>query len=55
MPIPGTTKLPRLAENVAAVDIELSAQELAAIEEVAPKGFAAGDRYDERRMTMMNL
>jgi aryl-alcohol dehydrogenase-like predicted oxidoreductase len=55
VPIPGTTKLPRLAENVAAVDIELSAQELAAIEEVAPKGFAAGDRYDERRMTMMNL
>ncbi len=55
VPIPGTTKLARLAENVAAVDIELSAQELAAIEEVAPKGFAAGDRYDERRMTMMNL
>jgi len=55
VPIPGTTKLARLAENVAAVDIDLSAQELAAIEEVAPKGFAAGDRYDERRMTMMNL
>lgn len=55
VPIPGTTKLARLAENVAAVEIELSAQELAAIEEVAPKGFAAGDRYDERRMTMMNL
>jgi len=55
VPIPGTTRLARLAENVAAVDIELTAGELAAIEDVAPKGFAAGDRYDERRMTMMNL
>jgi aryl-alcohol dehydrogenase-like predicted oxidoreductase len=55
IPIPGTTKLERLAENVAATDIELSPAELAAIEDVAPKGFAAGERYDERRMTMMNL
>jgi len=55
VPIPGTTRLARLAENVAAVDLALSPDEFAAIEEVAPKGFAVGERYDERRMTMMNL
>lgn len=55
LPIPGTTKPERLAENVAAVGIELGADELAAIEEAAPKGFAAGERYDAGRMAMMNL
>jgi len=55
VPIPGTTRLARLAENAAAVEMTLSPDELAAIEDVAPKGFAAGERYDERRMTMMNL
>lgn len=54
IPIPGTTRPARLDENVAALDITLSAEELAAIEEVAPKGFALGARYDEKRMTMMN-
>ncbi len=55
IPIPGTTRLERLAENAAATDLLLSPAELQAIEDVAPKGFAAGDRYDARRMTMMNL
>ncbi len=55
IPIPGTTKAARLDENVAATEIALSAAELAAIEDVAPKGFARGERYDAKRMTMMNL
>ncbi|HMM75310.1 MAG TPA: aldo/keto reductase [Gammaproteobacteria bacterium] len=55
VPIPGTTKPERLDENAAATEIELTAAELAAIEEVAPKGFALGERYDAKRMTMMNL
>ncbi|MGE3771520.1 MAG: aldo/keto reductase [Gammaproteobacteria bacterium] len=55
VPIPGTTKPERLDENAAATEIELTAAELAAIEEAAPKGFACGERYDAQRMTMMNL
>jgi aryl-alcohol dehydrogenase-like predicted oxidoreductase len=55
VPIPGTTSLSRLEENAAAVELTLDAAELAALEDAAPKGFAAGQRYDERRMTMLNL
>ena len=55
IPIPGTTKLERLAENVAATELTLSATELAEIEKAAPKGFARGERYDAQRMMMMNL
>jgi aryl-alcohol dehydrogenase-like predicted oxidoreductase len=49
-PIPGTTSLKRLEENLAAAEISLTAGELAAIEAVAPKGFAAGTRYPEAGM-----
>lgn len=45
VPIPGTRSLDRLAENAAAADITLSREELAAIDELAPKGVAVGDRY----------
>ncbi len=45
VPIPGTRSLERLAENAAAADITLSPEELAAIDELAPKGIAVGDRY----------
>src|SRR3954454_23402538 len=45
VPIPGTTKVKNLEENVAAAEIELNDDELARIDEVAPKGVAAGDRY----------
>ncbi len=55
VPIPGTTKVARLEENAAAVDLTLDSAELAALEDAAPKGFAAGGRYDDRRMTMLNL
>jgi aryl-alcohol dehydrogenase-like predicted oxidoreductase len=44
--IPGTTNLGRLEENVAAAELELTGDELAALDTVAPKGVAAGDRYD---------
>ncbi len=55
LPIPGTTNLARLAENVAAVAITLTPAELALIEDAAPKGFAAGERYDEQHMPALNL
>ena len=54
VPIPGTTKIERLEENAAAVDIEIASDELASIDAVAPKGVAAGDRYDDRGMRTVN-
>jgi aryl-alcohol dehydrogenase-like predicted oxidoreductase len=45
VPIPGTTNCERLEENIHAADIQLSAAELEAIERIAPKGVAVGDRY----------
>ncbi|HEY0190201.1 MAG TPA: aldo/keto reductase [Kofleriaceae bacterium] len=54
VPIPGTRKLSRLDENIAATEIVLSADDLAAIDRVAPLGAAAGPRYTEDRMTLIN-
>ena len=45
VPIPGSKSRKHLEENVAAVEIELTAAELRRIDEVAPKGVAVGDRY----------
>lgn len=53
-PIPGTTRVQRLEENLASADISLSAEELAAIETVAPKGVAAGTRYPEASMKVLD-
>ena len=53
VPIPGTKRRKYLEENVAAAEIKLSASELARIEEVAPRGFAAGDRYHD--MSTVNV
>jgi aryl-alcohol dehydrogenase-like predicted oxidoreductase len=47
VPIPGTTKLHRLEENAAAVDVELSAADLQEIETAAAKIAVEGDRYPE--------
>jgi aryl-alcohol dehydrogenase-like predicted oxidoreductase len=44
VPIPGTRRPGRLAENAAAAGIDLSAAELAELEAVAPRGAWAGDR-----------
>jgi aryl-alcohol dehydrogenase-like predicted oxidoreductase len=45
VPIPGTKKRERLAENLGAADVELSAADLARLDELAPAGAAAGARY----------
>jgi aryl-alcohol dehydrogenase-like predicted oxidoreductase len=45
VPIPGTTKVANLEQNVAAAEIELSAEDLERLDEIAPAGVAAGDRY----------
>jgi aryl-alcohol dehydrogenase-like predicted oxidoreductase len=49
-PIPGTTHMERLEENLAAADIELTPDQLAAIDAAAPRGFAEGTRYPEASM-----
>jgi aryl-alcohol dehydrogenase-like predicted oxidoreductase len=47
VPIPGTRRRAHLEENVAAVGITLSEDDLERLDEVAPKGVAAGDRYPD--------
>ncbi|HEY0159179.1 MAG TPA: aldo/keto reductase [Thermoanaerobaculia bacterium] len=47
VPIPGTKQRKYLEENVRAMEIRLSDEELQRIEEVAPKGAVAGDRYPD--------
>jgi aryl-alcohol dehydrogenase-like predicted oxidoreductase len=55
VPIPGTRKLHRLEENIGAADIELSADELAEIEDAASKIQVQGGRYHEAQERMTNL
>ena len=50
VPIPGTTKLHRLEENIGAVDLELTAGDLRAIEDAASKITVHGARYPEALM-----
>lgn len=45
VPIPGTKNIKYLDENIAALDIELSADDLHVIDAAAPKGATSGDRY----------
>src|SRR4051812_19714133 len=45
VPIPGTKRVAYLEENAGASYVDLSADELARLEEIAPKGAAAGERY----------
>jgi aryl-alcohol dehydrogenase-like predicted oxidoreductase len=54
VPIPGTKRRRYIEENVAASDVQLTAADLARIEEVAPKGAAAGPRYAEPMMRFVN-
>ncbi|TNM61177.1 aldo/keto reductase [Streptomyces sp. NP160] len=47
VPIPGTTKVSRLEENVGALDVHLTADDLARLDEAAPAGATAGERYPD--------
>ena len=47
VPIPGTKRVKYLEENARALDVELSVSELQRIDEAAPKGVAAGERYPD--------
>ena len=50
-PIPGTKRVSRLEENAAALDVELSNDELAHINDIFPLDVAAGTRYPESNMS----
>ncbi|MGI5470192.1 aldo/keto reductase [Streptomyces sp. CA-132043] len=54
VPIPGTRREKYLLENVAAVAVGLSADELAAIDAVAPADAVAGTRYDASSLAFVN-
>ncbi len=55
VPIPGTTKRAHLDENLAALGITFTPAELARINEIAPRGAAAGERYPEMGMKVLSL
>ncbi len=53
VPIPGSRRIPHLEENIAAVNITLTREELRQIDDAAPAGAAVGDRYPD--MSRVNL
>ncbi|WHY65135.1 aldo/keto reductase [Neobacillus sp. SuZ13] len=55
VPIPGTKRIKYLEENVGALQISLTATDIERINEVAPRGVAAGERYHEAGMKGVNL
>jgi aryl-alcohol dehydrogenase-like predicted oxidoreductase len=55
VPIPGTKHVRYLDENIGALDVSLSSDELQRLDEILPAGAAAGERYHERGMETVNL
>ena len=55
VPIPGTKRVKYLEENVGALDVNLTADDLAQIERILPKGAAAGQRYNEKMMQLIDV
>jgi aryl-alcohol dehydrogenase-like predicted oxidoreductase len=54
VPIPGTKRVEYLEENVGALDVQLSPEDLQAINAIAPQGAAAGSRYPAEMMKSVN-
>ena len=54
VPIPGTKKRSRLEENVGALDLRITAEDLARIDSILPSGAAAGARYAAPQMQALN-
>ena len=54
VPIPGTKRRRYLEENAGALEVELTGEDLAAIEEVTPRGSVAGARYNPEMMANVN-
>jgi aryl-alcohol dehydrogenase-like predicted oxidoreductase len=55
IPIPGTKKKQRLVENIGALAVELTKDDLAQIADSIPVGAAAGLRYPEGQMKSLYL
>jgi aryl-alcohol dehydrogenase-like predicted oxidoreductase len=55
VPIPGTKRSERVDENVAALDVKLSNDEVARLSSALPPGAAAGTRYAEAQMKAVYL
>jgi aryl-alcohol dehydrogenase-like predicted oxidoreductase len=55
VPIPGTKHRSKLEENVGAVNVRLTAQDLERIDRIIPPGAAAGLRYPQAHMQALNL
>jgi aryl-alcohol dehydrogenase-like predicted oxidoreductase len=54
IPIPGTSSIKRLEENVGAVDVSLTSRDLEEIEKASPKGAAAGSRYAPEMLSLVD-
>ncbi len=55
VPIPGTKHVRYLDQNIGALDVTLSREELDRLDAILPPGAAAGERYHERGMATVNL
>jgi aryl-alcohol dehydrogenase-like predicted oxidoreductase len=55
VPIPGTKRIKYLDENIGALDVKLSEEDLKRLDAILPPGAAAGQRYHERGMAALNL
>ena len=54
VPIPGTRHIKYLDENIGALSVKLTDEELKRLDEILPPGAAAGPRYPERSMASVN-
>ena len=54
VPIPGSKRRSRVEENARAADVQLTAEDVAILEEAAPPGVAAGERYPPRSMSTVH-
>jgi aryl-alcohol dehydrogenase-like predicted oxidoreductase len=54
VPIPGTKRAKYLDENLAAIDVRLTADELEQIDAILPAGLTSGDRYPAHAMAAVN-
>jgi aryl-alcohol dehydrogenase-like predicted oxidoreductase len=55
VPIPGTKHVKYLDDNIGALDVKLSEDDLRRLDEILPPGATSGQRYHERGMATVNL
>ena len=55
VPIPGSRRRKTLEDNLKAIDVELSAEDIKKLEEAFPIGQTAGTRYPEKQLHLMGF